>query len=402
MDKKRYYSWILYDWANSAYATIVLAGFFPIIFSEYYASIIADNNRTLILGVANSSASLLLIILAPVLGLISDRKNNKKTFLLSFALLGILSTFSLTYIGKDNYALAAIFFSISLLGFMLSNVFYDSMLLTFKNKSSYNSISSYGYAFGYLGGGLSFVFSIYFLLINQDSSLDLVANKKIVFIFAALWWFIFMLPLLFYWKENQQISSYTKKSLRDTFRDILKNKAIFYFLLAYWIYIDGVDTIIRMAVNYGLVLGFTSDDLLYALLLTQFVAFPGTLLINWIAARKGAAFGIIVCLVIYLFVTIFSYQLTSITEFFFVAVLIGLAQGGIQALSRSYFSSLVPDGRDSEFFGIYNMLGKFAALIGPIIVGFVTFLTDDARLGILSISLFFIIGLLIFQKALKT
>ncbi len=402
MDKKRYYSWILYDWANSAYATIVLAGFFPIIFSEYYASIVADNNRTLILGIANSSASLLLIILAPVLGLISDRKNNKKTFLFSFALIGILSTFSLTYIGEDNYALAAIFFSISLLGFMLSNVFYDSMLLTFKNKSLYNSISSYGYAFGYLGGGISFVFSIYFLLINQDSSLELVANKKIVFIFAALWWFIFMLPLLFYWKENQQIPSHTKKSLRDTFRDIFNNKAIFYFLLAYWIYIDGVDTIIRMAVNYGLVLGFTSDDLLYALLLTQFVAFPGTLLINWIAARKGAAFGIIVCLVIYLFVTIFSYQLTSIAEFFFVAVLIGLAQGGIQALSRSYFSSLVPDGRDSEFFGIYNMLGKFAALIGPIIVGSVTFLTDDARLGILSISLFFIIGLFIFQKALKT
>ena len=402
MDKKRYYSWILYDWANSAYATIVLAGFFPIIFSEYYASIVADNNRTLILGIANSSASLLLIILAPVLGLISDRKNNKKTFLFSFALIGILSTFSLTYIGEDNYALAAIFFSISLLGFMLSNVFYDSMLLTFKNKSLYNSISSYGYAFGYLGGGISFVFSIYFLLINQDSSFDLVANKKIVFIFAALWWFIFMLPLLFYWKENPQIPSYTKKSLRDTFRDIFNNKAIFYFLLAYWIYIDGVDTIIRMAVNYGLVLGFTSDDLLYALLLTQFVAFPGTLLINWIAARKGAAFGIIVCLVIYLFVTIFSYQLTSIAEFFFVAVLIGLAQGGIQALSRSYFSSLVPDGRDSEFFGIYNMLGKFAALIGPIIVGSVTFLTDDARLGILSISLFFIIGLFIFQKALKT
>ena len=402
MDKKKYYSWILYDWANSAYATIVLAGFFPIIFSEYYASIVADNNRTLILGIANSSASLLLIILAPVLGLISDRKNNKKTFLFSFALIGILSTFSLTYIGEDNYALAAIFFSISLLGFMLSNVFYDSMLLTFKNKSLYNSISSYGYAFGYLGGGISFVFSIYFLLINQDSSLDLVANKKIVFIFAALWWFIFMLPLLFYWKENQQIPSHTKKSLRDTFRDIFNNKAIFYFLLAYWIYIDGVDTIIRMAVNYGLVLGFTSDDLLYALLLTQFVAFPGTLLINWIAARKGAAFGITVCLVIYLFVTIFSYQLTSIAEFFLVAVLIGLAQGGIQALSRSYFSSLVPDGRDSEFFGIYNMLGKFAALIGPIIVGSVTFLTDDARLGILSISLFFIIGLFIFQKALKT
>ena len=402
MDKRRYYSWILYDWANSAYATIVLAGFFPIIFSEYYASVVSDNTRTLILGVANSSASLLLIILAPILGLISDIKNNKKNFLVSFALLGILSTFSLAYIGEDNYALAAIFFSISLLGFMLSNVFYDSMLLNFKNKSSYNSISSYGYAIGYLGGGISFVLSIYFLLINQDSSLDIVINKKIVFIFAASWWLIFMLPMLLYWRDNEQIISSTKMSLSDTFRDIYRNKAIFYFLLAYWVYIDGVDTIIRMAVNYGLVLGFTSDNLLFALLITQFVAFPGTLLINWIAKLRGATFGITVCLVIYLLITFISYQLSSITEFYFVAVLIGLVQGGIQALSRSYYSSLVPEGRDSEFFGVYNMLGKFAALIGPIVVGFVTFLSDDARLGILSISVFFIIGFLIFQKALKT
>ena len=212
MDKRRYYSWILYDWANSAYATIVLAGFFPIIFSEYYASVVSDNTRTLILGVANSSASLLLIILAPILGLISDIKNNKKNFLVSFALLGILSTFSLAYIGEDNYALAAIFFSISLLGFMLSNVFYDSMLLNFKNKSSYNSISSYGYAIGYLGGGISFVLSIYFLLINQDSSLDIVINKKIVFIFAASWWLIFMLPMLLYWRAV----SYTHLTLPTT------------------------------------------------------------------------------------------------------------------------------------------------------------------------------------------
>jgi len=402
VDKRRYYSWILYDWANSAYATIVLAGFFPIIFSEYYASVVSDNTRTLILGVANSSASLLLIILAPILGLISDIKNNKKNFLVSFALLGILSTFSLAYIGEDNYALAAIFFSISLLGFMLSNVFYDSMLLNFKNKSSYNSISSYGYAIGYLGGGISFVLSIYFLLINQDSSLDIVINKKIVFIFAASWWLIFMLPMLLYWRDNEQIISSTKMSLSNTFRDIYRNKAIFYFLLAYWVYIDGVDTIIRMAVNYGLVLGFTSDNLLFALLITQFVAFPGTLLTNWIAKLRGATFGITVCLVIYLLITFISYQLSSITEFYFVAVLIGLVQGGIQALSRSYYSSLVPEGRDSEFFGVYNMLGKFAALIGPIVVGFVTFLSDDARLGILSISVFFIIGFLIFQKALKT
>ena len=196
MDKKKYYSWILYDWANSAYATIVLAGFFPIIFAEYYAANFQETTRTLILGIANSSASLILIVFAPILGIIADRKNNRKLFLIFFALLGITSTFLLSFAGQDNWALASVFFSISLLGFMLSNVFYDSMLLTFDNKESYDTISSYGYAFGYLGGGIAFVLSILFLVINEGSTYDLIINKKLVFIFASIWWFIFMLSLI--------------------------------------------------------------------------------------------------------------------------------------------------------------------------------------------------------------
>ena len=192
VDKKKYYSWILYDWANSAYATVVLAGFFPIIFADYYATEFLETTRTLLLGIANSTASLLLIVFAPFLGLMADRKNNRKLFLIIFALLGIFSTLILTFVGKDNWALASIFFSISLLGFMLSNVFYDSMLLNFSDKSSYDSISSYGYALGYLGGGIAFVLSI-LLQRYSSSSLSHVDiprnfddNSLLIFLFLLL------------------------------------------------------------------------------------------------------------------------------------------------------------------------------------------------------------------------
>ena len=401
MDKKKYYSWILYDWANSAYATIVLAGFFPIIFSDYYATEFLDTTRTLLLGIANSSASLLLIVFAPLLGLIADKKNNRKRFLTIFALLGISSTFILTLVGNDDWALASIFFSISLLGFMLSNVFYDSMLLNFDDKSSYDSISSYGYAFGYLGGGIAFVMSILFIFANKGSNVELIENKKIVFIFASVWWLVFMLPLVFNWDNDKKNIKSQKRSLKNTFKDIYNDKAILYFLIAYWVYIDGVDTIIRMAVNYGLTLGFTPDDLLIALLVTQFVAFPGTLLINRIAAYKNTEFGILFCLIIYLLITYLSYNLTTLIEFFAIAILIGFVQGGIQALSRSYYSTLVPEGRDCEYFGIYNMLGKFAALLGPIIVGLITYISGSTRIGILSLSIFFILGIFLFLKHKK-
>ena len=193
MNSKKYYSWVLYDWANSAYATIVLAGFFPIIYAEYYATTINDSERTLYLGFSNSVASIVLIFIAPIFGLLSDRFSNKKIFLLFFAALSISSTFILSIISNDSYILASILFSISLLGFMMSNVFYDSMLLNFESDN-YDAVSSMGYAFGYLGGGLAFVFSLVLLYMHGESSVDLISSKKIVFIIAGLWWTIFMIP----------------------------------------------------------------------------------------------------------------------------------------------------------------------------------------------------------------
>ena len=399
MNSKKYYSWVLYDWANSAYATIVLAGFFPIIFAEYYASSISLSERTLYLGISNSSASLILIFIAPFFGLLSDRFSNKKIFLMIFAILSIISTLILSFISKDSYVLASIFFSISLLGFMMSNVFYDSMLLNFK-PDEYDKISSIGYAFGYLGGGLAFIFTLALLYFNADASFEFFQSKKIVFIFAAVWWLTFMTPLFLYWSDKNIPSQST--SLFDTFREIKTKKPIFLFLISYWIYIDGVDTIIRMAINYGLTLGFTSSDLLIALLVTQFVAFPGTLLINKISEYYSCEISILGCLVTYLVISFLAYNLNSIFEFYFIASLIGLVQGGIQALSRSYFARLIPNSKHSEYFGIYNMLGKFAALLGPLVVGFITYITDDSRLGMLSISIFFILGTYFFMLASRS
>ena len=389
---------MLYDWANSAYATIVLAGFFPIIFAEYFAVSVDDAKRTLFLGISNSTASIILIFIAPLFGLLSDKFSNKKLFLIIFASVSIVSTLVLSAISPGSYVLASIFFSISLLGFMMSNVFYDSMLLNFDSKK-YDSISSMGYAVGYLGGGLAFVVSLLFLYYQDQSSLELVSSKKIVFIFAAIWWLIFMLPLFVFWTDDKKVSKST--SVIATFREIKFNKIIFYFLIAYWVYIDGVDTIIRMAINYGLTIGFDSTNLLIALLVTQFVAFPGTLMINKLADFFTCEMAIIGCLLIYLLITVLAYYLNSIFEFYLIASLIGLVQGGIQALSRSYFARLIPNNKHSEYFGIYNMLGKFAALLGPLLVGFVTYLTNDSRIGMLGISIFFVTGIILFIQSTK-
>jgi UMF1 family MFS transporter len=324
----------------------------------------------------------------------ADKFSNKKLFLLIFASLSIISTLILSFVTKDSFVLASILFSISLLGFMMSNVFYDSMLLNFESHK-YDKISSMGYALGYLGGGLAFVFTLIFLYFNSESTIEIISSNKISFIFAASWWLIFMIPLFLYWPEENIDSKST--SLLDTYKEIKSIKPIFLFLLAYWIYIDGVDTIIRMAINYGLTLGFSSSDLLIALLVTQFVAFPGTLVINKISEYFTCEFAIISCLIMYLVITILAYSLDSIFEFYLIASLIGLVQGGIQALSRSYFARLIPNNKHSEYFGIYNMLGKFAALIGPLIVGLITYLTHDPRLGMLSIGLFFITGIILFN-----
>lgn len=396
-------SWALYDWANSAYATVILAGFFPLFFKQYWSDATDVSTSTLQLGLTNSIASTIIVILAPVLGAIADAGNLKKRLLMIFAFLGILMSGALYFVGQGETLLALTFFCLSVIGFSGSIVFYDSLLIGICEEENYNKVSSLGYALGYLGGGVLFAFDVYMTLNPEIFGFkDSAEAVRFSFLTVSVWWFVFSLPLFINVSEFKNKNSTNVKidqaivdgfkQLKITFRAIKQLRMVLLFLLAYWFYIDGVDTIVRMAVDYGMSLGFNSSDLILALLITQFVGFPAAIGFGYLANYIGAKQGILVAIVIYLLMTLWASQITSVSEFYILAIIIGLVQGGIQALSRSFYARIIPENQAAEFFGFYNMLGKFAAVIGPVMVGVVSVLTQSPRVSILSISILFIAG----------
>ena len=398
--KKSTFSWAVYDWANSAYATVILAGFFPLFFKEYWSDATNASTSTFQLGLTNSIASTVIVILAPVLGAIADAGNLKKRLLLIFATLGILMSASLYFVGQHETYLALTFFALSAIGFSGSIIFYDSLLTDVAKEKDYNKVSSFGYAFGYLGGGILFSFDVYMTLNPEMFGFNNSAEAvKFSFLTVSIWWFIFSLPLFFNVTEIEKSNVKIPKAilggfsqLKTTFHSIKKLRMVLLFLIAYWLYIDGVDTIIRMAVDYGMSLGFNSTDLITALLITQFVGFPAAIGFSYLANLVGAKRGILIAIFVYLVITLWASQITSVSEFYILASIIGLVQGGIQALSRSFYATIIPKNQSAEFFGFYNMLGKFAAVLGPIMMGVVSVLTQSPRLSILSISILFIAG----------
>lgn len=406
---KSIFSWALYDWANSAYATVVLAGFFPLFFKQYWSNAADVSTSTFQLGLTNSLASAVVVILAPVLGAIADAGNYKKKLLFIFAILGIVMTAALYLVAENETILALVLFALSAIGFSGSVIFSDSLIVGICKKTDYDNVSLIAYALGYLGGGILFAFDVYMTLNPEIFGFENSAEAvKFSFLTVSVWWFIFSLPLFFNVPEiktgynlkviNAIITGF--KQLSKTFKNIKTYKHIFLFLVAYWLYIDGVDTIVRMAVDYGLSLGFNSTDLIVALLITQFVGFPSALAFSYLAKYTGTKNSILFAISIYFFVTIWASQMQSVSEFYTLAVIIGLVQGGVQALSRSFYARIIPQNQAAEFFGFYNMLGKFAAVFGPVLVGVVSLLTMSPRLSMLSISVFFIAGgvLLFFVK----
>lgn len=397
---KTTFSWALYDWANSAYATVVLAGFFPLFFKQYWSDAADVSVSTFQLGLTNSIASTIIVILAPVLGAVADAGNIKKRLLIIFALLGILMSGSLYFVQQHETLLALSLFCLSVVGFSGSIVFYDSLLITVTDEQSYNRVSSLGYALGYLGGGVLFAFDVYMTLNPEVFGFkDSAEAVKFSFLTVSVWWFVFSLPLFFNVPETRKkglqstkVISASFKQLRKTFYNIRKLRMVLLFLLAYWLYIDGVDTIVRMAVDYGMSLGFNSSDLITALLVTQFVGFPAAIGFGYLANYIGTKNGILIAIVVYFLMTIWASQITSVSEFYMLAIIIGLVQGGVQALSRSFYARIIPKNQSAEFFGFYNMLGKFAAVIGPIMMGLVSLTTQNPRLSILSVSVLFILG----------
>ncbi len=393
-------AWALYDWANSAFATAILAGFFPIFFKQYWHPGAVEES-TLQLGLANALASLLMLLLAPLLGAMADIGGMRKRFLLLFALLGITMSAGLYFVAAGEALLALAFFMLAAIGFSGSIVFYDALLVSVTDEAHYDVVSAFGYGLGYLGGGLLFALTVAMSLWPEWFGLaSRIQAVRLAFLCVAIWWLLFSLPLLLFVPEQQapqrfqvaRLLSHGFSRILHTVAQIRKMPSVSMFLLAYWLYIDGVDTVVRMAVDYGLALGFSADNLITALLLTQFISFPAAIAFGLLGAHIGAKPAILLALAVYLAVTAWAYFMDSVLEFYALALIIGLVQGGVQSLSRSLYARLIPPARSAEFFGFYNMLGKFAAIIGPLMVGVVGLLSGDPRLGILSLSVLFLGG----------
>jgi len=399
-------AWALCDWANSAFATTVMAGFFPVFFKQYWNAGVEVTTSTFRLGLTNGIASACVALLAPVLGAIADRSAARVRLLMAFTVLGAASTAALALVGHGHWLLAAALFLAAGLGFWGGVVFNDSLLLHVAEPDEYDLVSGFGYSLGYLGGGLLFALNVAMTLRPQLFGLaDATAAVRASFVTVGVWWFVFTLPLVRYVHEPAAVPSdgsvrgglagsvrQAFRELGSTFAHVRAYRPVLWFLAAYWLYIDGVNTIVKMAVDYGLSLGFASSNLLAALLLTQFVAFPAALGFGWLGQRIGPRNGIFIGLAVYAAVTVYAYFLKDVRDFYLLAVVIGLVQGGVQSLSRSYFGRLVPAGKSSEFFGFYNMMGKFAAVLGPLLVGGVAFVTGDSRLANLSILILFVGG----------
>jgi UMF1 family MFS transporter len=401
---RQVWAWAFYDWANSAFVTNIMVAFFPIFFRDYWAKgALSSEAVTLQLGTANSIASISIMVLAPILGAIADQGGLKKRLLMGFAILGISATLILTLITEGAWQLAVTAFILGVVGWLGANIFYDSLLVDITEEAKFNQVSAFGYSVGYLGGGLLLAFSVFMSLnpgvFGFSSTIDAV---RWVFTITAIWWALFSIPLLLWVQEKPRTQiqrlpfwvtiCHAFGQLWATFKHIRRLRTVGLFLLAYWFYIDGVDTIITMAVDYGKALNFPTSSLITALLVTQFVAFPAALGFGWLGNKVGAQRGILLGIGLYALITIGASQMTDVVHFYFLAGAVGLVQGGVQALSRSFYASLIPAEQAAEFFGFYNMLGKFAAVIGPSLVGWTSVLTGSHRLGLLSVLVLFALG----------
>jgi len=393
-------SWVLYDCGNSAYSMAVTTALLPIIFGMF-----ENVKSSMDLGYFNSIASVLIAIISPILGTIADYKDKKKRFFIFFAVLGVLATAALAFVSPSSgqWQLLVVFFVLSAIGFAGSNIFYDSFLVDISSDDRMDKVSTTGFAFGYISSVIPFGISLALIFFV---GMDKAIGYQIGFIITALWWGLLTMPMIRDVKQRHYIEPEPRpiynsfRRLADTFKNIRLHKNVFLFLLAYFFYIDGVDTIIKMVVPYATsVLGTDSLDtftLLGILLIIQIIAFPCAIIYGNLAKRFTTRTMIIVGIFTYIISCIAAFFISSVWHIFILGAMIGSAQGGIQALSRSYYAKIVPKEKSNEFFGFYNIFGKFAAIIGPAVMSLTTTITGNAKLSILAIIPLFIIGFVVF------
>ena len=400
-------SWIAYDWANSAYSIVITTAIFPL----FFESITPREIYVATWGYANSLASLLVAVLAPVLGTIADYWGRKKKFFLVFFLIGVITTLSFVLVNEGQWLLALALYVGSVIGFSGANLFYDSFLVDVTTEDRMDHVSTIGFGFGYIGSVIPFVAGIALVVNAESIRLTTMIATRIAFLITGIWWLVFGIPLVKNVHQRYGIepgSHPIRESFRrlgGTLKHIRSHKSVFVFLLAYFFYIDGVDTIIRMATPIARSMGIESGMLLVALLTIQIVAFPFALLYGRLAGRFGAYRMIFVGIGVYMGVVFIAFFLPTIDDtgvrvvlFWVLSMMVASSQGGVQALSRSIYGKLIPKEKSAEFFGFYNTFGKFAAILGPFLVAFVTQVAGEERFGILSILILFAVGGVILSR----
>ncbi len=401
MEKK----WVLYDVGNSAF-TMLVSTIFPIYFNYLAGNAgISDVDYLAYWGYAASVSTLCVALLGPTLGAIADTKNFKKRIFKWTLAVGVLGCVILGFLSSWIWFLGI--FVLAKVGYSSSLVFYDAMLPDVTEPERMDTVSSQGFAWGYIGSCIPFIASLGIVLGGGSLGLSMQASMTIAFLITAVWWLVSAVPLLlsFQQKHYVEVSGHVVREsfarLGRTFLDIKKEKHIFVFLLAFFFYIDGVYTIIDMATAYGQALGLDSTGLLLALLLTQVVAFPSVLILNQVAKRVKPTQILTVCIFAYLGISVYAYFLDTQTDFWILAVLVGMFQGSVQALSRSYFGKIIPAEKAGEYFGIYDICGKGAAILGTTLVSVMSQITGKMNIGVSAISVLFVVGLLLFRKAVK-
>jgi UMF1 family MFS transporter len=401
--RKRVTSWCMYDWANSAFATTVMAAVLPIYYSKVAGATLAGNTATVYWGYTTAIALIITAFLAPIMGAIADFSRIKKRLLMIFASIGIVFTTLLYLATTGDWFIASLFFIFGNVGFATSEVFYNSLLPEVAKPEDIDRVSTRGYALGYLGGGI--------LLAINAAMLNLIDNKqfasRLCFVTVGIWWAVFTIPLILNIKETPRNNDVAKKfnmlyvgfrRLKKTFGKLKNYRELLIFLAAFWIYNDGIGTIIKMAAIYGAEIGIGTNDLIGALLLTQFVGIPFAILFGRLAGVIGTKRSIYLGLFVYTLISIGAYFMTRGIHFWMLAFCVALVQGGTQGLSRSLFASMLPRTKSAEFFGFYGMSSKFAGIFGPLIFALVGQLTGSSRLSIVSLVAFFIIGALVLSR----
>lgn len=393
-NKPAIFAWAMYDWANSAFTTTVMAGFFPLFFKNYWAADMDASESTFWLGMGNALAGLLIAMAAPILGAIADQGSLKKRMLLSFTILGVLMTAGLFFASEGQWMIALLIYGFGAIAFSGANIFYDALIVDISEPDHLHQVSALGFALGYIGGGLLFAFNVWMTM--NPEALGLADQSEAVhwaFLSVAIWWALFTIPLALYVHEYGEKSSLSLnkatssgfQQLKKTFTNLRSLRNIWLFLIAYFLYIDGVNTVARMAVDYGLSLGFDSKVLIAALLMTQFIAFPSALALGWLGEHWRAKYVLLICIAVYASVCIWSSTMQNEQDFYWLAAGIGLVMGGVQSLSRSMYARMIPLHQAAEFFGFFNMLGKFAAVLGPALMGVVSILSGNPRVSMLAI-----------------